>query len=78
MNVHGTRKATCNATRYTILFQVMQRFFAQFVGDNINHDLNTIDGETTHRGLGSMVIVNGGSFNESSNIEPIPRAKNES
>ena len=30
--------------------------FIQHVGDNTDHDINTIDGKNTHQGLGSIVI----------------------
>ena len=31
----------------------------QLVGDDTDHDLNTIDGKNTHHGLGSIVVING-------------------
>jgi 5'-3' exonuclease len=31
----------------------------QFVGDNTDHDLATVDGKKTHHGLGSIAIANG-------------------
>ena len=36
----------------------------QYVGDNTNHDIATIDGKNTHHSLGSIAIVNG-KFNNS-------------
>ena len=38
--------------------------FCQFVGDNTDHDTNTLDGKNTHHGLGSIMVFNGldGSF----------------
>ena len=46
----------------------------QFVGDNTDHDLATIDGKNTHHGLGSISIANG-NFIEKSNKKRLPRDK---
>ncbi|XP_065650661.1 uncharacterized protein LOC136078782 [Hydra vulgaris] len=46
----------------------------QFVGDNTDHDLATIDGKNTHHGLGSISIANG-NFIENSNKKRLPRDK---
>ena len=32
--------------------------FLQYVGDNTDHDTNTIDGKNTHHGLGSILLFN--------------------
>ena len=33
--------------------------FIQYVGDNTDHDMNTIVGKNTHHGLGSIIVING-------------------
>ena len=33
--------------------------FLEFVGDNRDHDLATVNGTNTHHGLGSIAIANG-------------------
>ena len=33
--------------------------FLQFVGDNTDHDLATVDGKNMHHGLGSIATANG-------------------
>ena len=48
----------------------------QFVSDNTDHDLATIDGKKTHHGLGSIAIANG-SFTNAVTREKIPREKKE-
>ena len=32
--------------------------FIQYVGDNTDHDMNTIVGKNTHHGLGSIIVIN--------------------
>ena len=51
--------------------------FFQFVGDNTDHDLNTIDGKGTHHGLGSIVVTNGmfGNVNLNRTMTRIVRSK---
>ena len=50
-----------------------QSTFLQFVGDNTDHDLNTVDGFKTHHGLGSIQVWNG-TFNPNvQNCAKIPR-----
>ena len=49
----------------------------QFVSDNTDHDMATLDGKNTHHGLGSIAIVNG-TFNDVSSLRKrIPRDKKE-
>ena len=33
--------------------------FLEFVSDNTDHDLATLDGQNTHHGLGTIAIANG-------------------
>jgi hypothetical protein len=46
----------------------------QFVGDNTDHDLATIDGKNTHHGLGSIAITNG-NFIGQTKKKKLPRDK---
>lgn len=49
--------------------------FIQYVGDNTDHDLATIDGKNTHHGLGSISIANGNFSNENYMRCTLPRDK---
>ena len=40
-----------------------ETIFLQFVGDNTDHDLATVNGKNTHNGLGSIAIANGNFSN---------------
>lgn len=49
----------------------------QFVSDNTDHDMATLDGKNTHHGLGSIAIANG-TFKDISTLRKrIPRDKKE-
>ena len=52
--------------------------FLQFVGDNTDHNINTIDGKNTHHRLGSIVVVNGNLSTESIQRKAVPRNKKQS
>ena len=47
--------------------------FIQYVGDNTDHDINTIDGKNTHHGLGSIIISNGSFGNQPIERNRVPR-----
>lgn len=51
--------------------------FLQFVADNTDHDMATLDGKKTHHGLGSMAIANGGQISTTCSTHKIPRNKKE-
>ena len=51
--------------------------FLQYVSDNSDHDLATLDGKQTHHGLGSLAIANGNFTNNSLPADRIPRDKRE-
>ena len=51
--------------------------FLQFVADNTDHDLATIDGKKTHHGLGSIAIANGNFSGAQIQRNRIPREKKE-
>lgn len=52
--------------------------FLQFVADNTDHDIATVDGKNTHHGLGSIAIANGKFSDVSFKRNKIPRDKKES
>ena len=41
------------------VIKLMTGDFIQYVGDNTDHDINTIEGKNTHHGLGSIIVPNG-------------------
>ena len=47
--------------------------FLQFVSDNTDHNLATLDGQNTHHGLGTVAIANGKFSNCSIQRQKIPR-----
>ena len=49
--------------------------FLQFVGDNTDHDLATVDGKNAHHGLGSIAIANGKFSNSKFIRQAISRDK---
>lgn len=49
--------------------------FLQYVSDNSDVDLATLDGKHTHHGLGSLAIANGNFTNEKLPTNRIPRDK---
>lgn len=49
--------------------------FLQFVADNTDHDICTIDGKNTHHGLGSIAIANGNFTMQQVGRNRIPREK---
>ena len=49
--------------------------FLQFVADNTDHDLATIDGKKTHHSLGSIAIANGNFSGAQIERNKIPREK---
>ena len=49
--------------------------FLQFVSDNTDHDLATLDGQNTHHGLGTIAIANGKLSNCSIQRQKLPRDK---
>ena len=49
--------------------------FLQFVSDNTNHNLATLEGQNTHHGLGTIAIVNGKFSNCSIQRQKSPRDK---
>ena len=49
--------------------------FLQFVADNTDHDLATIDGKKTHHGLGSIAMANGNFLGVQIERNKIPREK---
>ena len=51
--------------------------FLQFVSDNTDHDMATLDGKNTHHGLGSIAIANGVFSDVSTLRKKIPRDKKE-
>ena len=51
--------------------------FLQFVADNTDHDMATLDAKETHNGLGSIAIVNGGHISPTCPAHKIPRDKKE-
>ena len=51
--------------------------FLQFVADNTDHDMATLDGRKTHHGLGSIAIANGGHVSAKCPTHKIPRDKKE-
>lgn len=51
--------------------------FLQFVSDNTDHDMATLDGKNTHHGLGSIAIANGDFSTETFERQRIPREKRE-
>ena len=51
--------------------------FVQFVGDNTDHDINTIDGKRTHHGLGSIMVFNGAFGFKPGYRKSIPRQARE-
>ena len=52
--------------------------FLQFVGDNTDHDLVTVDGKNTHHGLGSIAIANSTFSNSKIMRQTLPRDKKQS
>ena len=48
--------------------------FLQFVSDNTDHDIATLDGENVHHGPGSIAVANG-CFDVSVHRQRIPRNK---
>lgn len=55
----------------------MNTSFLQFVSDNTDHDMATLDGKHTHHGLGSIAIANGDFTTETFERQRIPREKRE-
>ena len=51
--------------------------FLQFVSDNTDHDLATLDGKQTHHALGTLAIANGNFSGTILPIQKIPREKKE-
>nr|XP_047140552.1 uncharacterized protein LOC124815795 [Hydra vulgaris] len=51
--------------------------FLQFVADNTDYDIATVDGKNTHHGLGSIAIANGKFTDVSFKRNKIPRDKKE-
>ena len=51
--------------------------FLQYVSDNSDHDLATLDGKGTHHGLGSLAIANGNFTDNNLPTNRIPRDKRE-
>ena len=51
--------------------------FLQYVGDNTDHDLATVDGKNTHHGLGSIAIANGKFSDRKIGRAAVPRDKKE-
>ncbi|XP_057301367.1 uncharacterized protein LOC130635869 [Hydractinia symbiolongicarpus] len=51
--------------------------FLQFVSDNTDHDLATLDGKQTHHGLGSLAVANGNFGAQRLPTRRIPREKKE-
>ena len=51
--------------------------FLQFVADNTDHDLATLNGKNTHHGIGSIAIANGNFSNVPVYRQRIPRDKKE-
>ena len=49
--------------------------FLQFVSDNTDHDLATLDGQNTHHGLGTITIASGKFSNCSIQRQKIPQDK---
>ena len=49
--------------------------FLQFVSDNTDHDLATLDGQNTHHGLGTIAIASGKFSNCSVQRQKIPQDK---
>ena len=47
----------------------------QYVSDNTDHDMATLDGKNTHHGLGSIAIANGNFSNALDVRKKIPRDK---
>ena len=47
--------------------------FMQYVGDNTDHDIATVDGKNTHHGLGSIAIANGVFADINNQRRPLPR-----
>ena len=47
--------------------------FMQYVGDNTDHDIVTVDGKNTHHGLGSIAIANGVFADINNQRRPLPR-----
>ena len=52
--------------------------FLQFVWDNTDHNINIVDSQNKHYGLGSIVVANGNSSSESKQRKPGPRNKKQS
>ena len=50
-------------------------FFLQYVADNTDHDIATLDGKDTHHGRGSIAIANGEFTSGSFKRQKIPRDK---
>ena len=51
--------------------------FLQYVGDNTDHNLATLDGKNTHHGLGSIAIANGQFSHRKFGRTAVPRDKKE-
>ena len=49
--------------------------FLQFVSDNTDHDLATLDGKNTHHGLGTIAIANGKFSDCQTQRQRVPRDK---
>ena len=49
--------------------------FLEFVSDNTDHDLATLDGQNTHHGLGTIAIASGKFSNCSVQRQKIPQDK---
>lgn len=49
--------------------------FLQYVGDNTDHDIATVDGKNTHHGLGAIAIANGKFSNTRIHRTALPRDK---
>jgi len=47
----------------------------QYVGDNTDHDIATVDGKNTHHGLGAIAIANGKFSNTRIHRTALPRDK---
>ena len=49
--------------------------FLQYVADNTDHDLATLDGKKTHHGLGSIAVANGNFANVTYSTQKIQGIK---
>ena len=64
---------SCEKADDIVMYQ--SDMFLQYVGDNTDHNMDTIDGKNTHHGLGSIIIANGSFGTKPLLRKDVPRNK---